>query len=118
MQQRTPTSSLNPLATMPPPVQLAGAVLDVTDPEPLPADHPLWRHPKVRIFPHRATAASEGVDDTIDVCLDNRCGGGGGGVWGGWSAGSRGRSGWVAGRLVERVPAVNAAGGGELHCCC
>ncbi|APG88817.1 glyoxylate/hydroxypyruvate reductase A (plasmid) [Sinorhizobium americanum CCGM7] len=35
--------------------QLSGAVLDVTDPEPLPADHPLWRHPKVIITPHVAS---------------------------------------------------------------
>ena len=28
------------------------AVLDVTDPEPLPADHPLWDAPGVLIFPH------------------------------------------------------------------
>lgn len=28
------------------------AALDVTDPEPLPADHPLWRHPGVLISPH------------------------------------------------------------------
>ena len=34
---------------------LAGAVLDVTDPEPLPADHPLWRHPKVILTPHVAS---------------------------------------------------------------
>jgi phosphoglycerate dehydrogenase-like enzyme len=30
------------------------AVLDVTDPEPLPADHPLWRLPSVLITPHLA----------------------------------------------------------------
>ncbi|MGA8115378.1 MAG: 2-hydroxyacid dehydrogenase [Actinocatenispora sp.] len=30
------------------------AALDVTDPEPLPADHPLWRHPNVIITPHVA----------------------------------------------------------------
>jgi phosphoglycerate dehydrogenase-like enzyme len=37
------------------------AVLDVTDPEPLPADHPLWDTPGVSITPHCAgdTAASE-----------------------------------------------------------
>ena len=34
---------------------LSGAVVDVTDPEPLPADHPLWRHPKVILTPHVAS---------------------------------------------------------------
>ncbi|KAI2623058.1 hypothetical protein GGS26DRAFT_237178 [Hypomontagnella submonticulosa] len=31
---------------------IRGAALDVTDPEPLPADHPLWRAPNVFITPH------------------------------------------------------------------
>ncbi|MBV2144940.1 glyoxylate/hydroxypyruvate reductase A [Falsochrobactrum sp. TDYN1] len=35
--------------------QLAAAMLDVTDPEPLPARHPLWSHPKVFITPHIAS---------------------------------------------------------------
>ena len=31
---------------------LAGAALDVTDPEPLPPEHPLWRIPSAVITPH------------------------------------------------------------------
>lgn len=34
---------------------LAGAMLDVTDPEPLPESHALWSHPKVIITPHIAS---------------------------------------------------------------
>lgn len=34
---------------------LAAAMLDVTDPEPLPESHPLWSHPKVSITPHIAS---------------------------------------------------------------
>ncbi|MER8522467.1 glyoxylate/hydroxypyruvate reductase A [Mesorhizobium sp. M0644] len=48
---------------------VAAAMLDVTDPEPLPEDHPLWSHPKVMITPHIAsvtqphTAAQSVVDN-------------------------------------------------------
>jgi phosphoglycerate dehydrogenase-like enzyme len=34
--------------------RLAGAYLDVTDPEPLPPDHPLWQTPNCWITPHAA----------------------------------------------------------------
>ena len=33
---------------------IGGAGLDVTDPEPLPAGHPLWSMPRVLITPHTA----------------------------------------------------------------
>ncbi len=38
--------------------RLAGACLDVTDPEPLPREHPLWREPNVVITPHIASDAT------------------------------------------------------------
>jgi phosphoglycerate dehydrogenase-like enzyme len=34
--------------------QLAGAGLEVADPEPLPPDHPLWSMPNVLVTPHVA----------------------------------------------------------------
>jgi phosphoglycerate dehydrogenase-like enzyme len=34
--------------------RIAGAGLDVTDPEPLPPDHPLWTTPGILITPHTA----------------------------------------------------------------
>ena len=33
---------------------IAGAALDVTDPEPLPQGHPLWAEPRCLITPHSA----------------------------------------------------------------
>ncbi|MBX5162728.1 MULTISPECIES: glyoxylate/hydroxypyruvate reductase A [unclassified Rhizobium] len=50
--------------------RLAAAILDVTDPEPLPAEHPLWQHPKVAITPHIASVtqpetAAQSVTENI-----------------------------------------------------
>ena len=36
---------------------IAGAGLDVTDPEPLPPEHPLWKFPNVLITPHLGGAS-------------------------------------------------------------
>ncbi len=41
---------------------LAGAVMDVTDPEPLPPDHPLWEFPNVTITPHVGGQSSWRID--------------------------------------------------------
>jgi phosphoglycerate dehydrogenase-like enzyme len=37
---------------------IAGAALDVTDPEPLPDDHPLWHEPRCLITPHVANTSA------------------------------------------------------------
>ncbi|MEM7141772.1 MAG: NAD(P)-dependent oxidoreductase [Actinomycetota bacterium] len=40
---------------------VAGAVLDVTDPEPLPDDHPYWRYDNVLITPHVGNTPEMGL---------------------------------------------------------
>lgn len=47
--------------------QLGGALLDVFNEEPLPADHPYWKHPRVIVTPHIAavTLASEAAAQVI-----------------------------------------------------
>lgn len=49
--------------------QLREAVLDVTDPEPLPPSHALWRHPNIRITPHIASMTQP--LSAAEVVLDN-----------------------------------------------
>ena len=53
--------------------RLWGAGLDVTDPEPIPPEHPLWRQPKALITPH--TAGGNHLADTerriARIALDN-----------------------------------------------
>jgi glyoxylate reductase len=51
--------------------QLAGAALDVTDPEPLPAEHPLRSMPNVLITPHLGSATLETRRAMADLALEN-----------------------------------------------
>ena len=44
---------------------LGGAGLDVTDPEPLPAEDPLWAAPRLLITPHAAGGRPVGADERI-----------------------------------------------------
>ena len=51
---------------------LSGAILDVFDPEPLPADSPLWSVPNLIVTPH--VSADDGdnyVPITLDIFFDN-----------------------------------------------
>jgi glyoxylate/hydroxypyruvate reductase A len=49
--------------------QLSGAVLDVTDPEPLPANHPFWSHEKILLTPHIASMTQP--DTAVDAVIAN-----------------------------------------------
>ena len=51
--------------------KLSGAGLDVTDPEPLPAEDSLWNFPNVVITPHVASAAEGSNQRRIGVIEDN-----------------------------------------------
>jgi len=51
--------------------RIGGAGLDVTDPEPLPADHPLWRAPNVLITPHVAAATDLGEEPRWLIAREN-----------------------------------------------
>jgi phosphoglycerate dehydrogenase-like enzyme len=50
---------------------LWGAGLDVTDPEPLPAGHPLWSHPRVIVTPHTAGGSPRRAGRAITVFCEN-----------------------------------------------
>jgi phosphoglycerate dehydrogenase-like enzyme len=50
---------------------LAGAGLDVTDPEPLPSDHPLWEFDNVFITPHTAGNVPEHWANVADLLARN-----------------------------------------------
>lgn len=49
--------------------QLAAAILDVCEPEPLPPSHPFWRHPKIWLTPHIASMTQP--ETAARALLDN-----------------------------------------------
>lgn len=49
--------------------QLSTAILDVTEPEPLPVAHPFWRHPRIILTPHIASMTQ--VHSAAQVLLNN-----------------------------------------------
>jgi glyoxylate reductase len=51
--------------------RLAGAGLDVTDPEPLPPDHPLYATPNLLIVPHIGSATTTARAAMADRAVDN-----------------------------------------------
>ncbi len=51
--------------------QLYGAGLDVTDPEPLPADSPLWQLPNVIITPHVAATGGDSRQRAALIAVEN-----------------------------------------------
>lgn len=50
---------------------IAGAGLDVTDPEPLPAGHPLWTTPRVLITPHTAGRSDQSRERLFLLVREN-----------------------------------------------
>lgn len=51
--------------------RLAGAGLDVTDPEPLPPHHPLWDTPNVLITPHFTATLPDRSERSLKIIIDN-----------------------------------------------
>ncbi|WP_408958619.1 D-2-hydroxyacid dehydrogenase [Natrinema sp. 74] len=51
---------------------IRGASLDVTDPEPLPEDNPLWTLENVQITPHNAGHTPKYYDRLADIVTENR----------------------------------------------
>jgi len=50
---------------------IAGAALDVTDPEPLPATDPLYDAPNIIIAPHIGSATRAAREKMADLAVDN-----------------------------------------------
>jgi phosphoglycerate dehydrogenase-like enzyme len=51
--------------------EIAGAALDVTDPEPLPGDHPLLDAPNLLVVPHVGSATHATRGRMADIAVDN-----------------------------------------------
>ena len=51
--------------------EIAGAALDVTDPEPPPGDHPLLKAPNLLVVPHIASATHATRGRMADIAVDN-----------------------------------------------
>ncbi len=51
--------------------RLRGAALDVFATEPLPADHPFWRHPRVLVSPHACAVSERFWERETALILDN-----------------------------------------------
>ena len=51
--------------------EIAAAAIDVTDPEPLPPDHPLWRQKNLLITPH--VAGGFHLDHTLECIVEIAC---------------------------------------------
>ena len=51
--------------------EIAAAALDVTDPEPLPAEHPLLAAPNVLVVPHIGSATHATREKMADMAVDN-----------------------------------------------
>jgi phosphoglycerate dehydrogenase-like enzyme len=51
--------------------RIAGTALDVVDPEPLPADSPLWSMPNVILTAHSATSSQQFHQRLLDLFCDN-----------------------------------------------
>lgn len=50
-----------------------GAALDVTNPEPLPPDHPLWENPRCIITPHTSGVGFGHLEATVDLLCKIAC---------------------------------------------